>query len=86
MIDEKRSLKPGSAKGVTANPKRLTSQALSFWGGPTLSAATRGALISYARSAAVTAATEAWQREQYPVLALNALRALVVASPDYHTC
>ena len=32
------------------------------------------------------AATASWERDQYPVLALNAMRALVVASPDYQTC
>jgi len=36
--------------------------------------------------AAIDSATADWEREQYPVLAVNALRALVVASPDYHTC
>jgi len=86
MID-KRTLEPGAAKGkVSANPRTLAKQALSFWGGPTVSAATRGALVAYAKSAAVDSATATWEREQYPVLALNALRALVVASPDYQTC
>ena len=51
-----------------------------------MSPATRRALESYAKAAAVDAATASWEREQYPVLALNALRALVVASPDYQTC
>ena len=34
----------------------------------------------------VDAATASWERAQYPVIALNALRALVVATPDYQTC
>jgi hypothetical protein len=34
----------------------------------------------------VDAASREWQREQFPVIALNALRSLVAATPDYHTC
>ncbi len=87
MIDERRALKPSAGKStVSKDPHTLTNQALAFWGGPTVSPATRRALESYARSAAVEAATEPWEREQYPLLALNALRALVVVAPDYQTC
>jgi uncharacterized protein (DUF1800 family) len=86
MIGEKRAAK-ASAKGpVSADPKTLTRQALAFWGEPRVSQATHGALLSYAKSAAVNAATASWEREQYPALALNALRALVAATPDYQTC
>jgi uncharacterized protein (DUF1800 family) len=87
MIDEKRSVKPHAAgKKVAVTPRALANQALAFWGEPTVSPATRQALISYAKSAAVDAAKAPWEREQYPALALSALRALVVASPDYQTC
>jgi uncharacterized protein (DUF1800 family) len=87
MIDDKRAVKPHDVKKkASVDPKALTEQALGFWGGPTVSSATRRALLSYATSAAVNAATEPWEREQYPALALSALRALVVASPDYQTC
>jgi uncharacterized protein (DUF1800 family) len=86
MIDDKRAATTESAKGnVAANPRALAAQALAFWGRPTVSRATHTALVSYAKAAAVDAATESWEREQYPALALNALRALVVASPDYQT-
>jgi len=27
-----------------------------------------------------------WEREQFPVMALNALRSLVTATPDYYAC
>ena len=54
-------------------------------GSPTISPATRRTLDAYARSAAIDAAKEDWEREQYPLLALGALRALVAASPDYQT-
>jgi hypothetical protein len=80
-------VKPHAAgKKVSVNPQALTRQALAFWGEPTVSRATRGALVSYAKSAAIDAARQPWEREQYPALALSALRALVAASPDYQTC
>jgi len=87
VIDEKRALKTGSStrKPAHVDPQALTSQALAFWGDPTVGPATRRALTSYAKSAAVDSASASWEREQYPVLALNALRALVVATPDYQT-
>jgi uncharacterized protein (DUF1800 family) len=86
VIDEKRELKTAATKKpAPVDPQALTRQALSFWGDPTVSPATRRALASYARAAAVDAASASWEREQYPVLAVNALRALVVATPDYQT-
>jgi uncharacterized protein (DUF1800 family) len=85
VIGQQRALNSETVK-VTADPKAMTREAISFWGGPTISPATRAALSDYARAAAIDAATASWEREQYPVLTLNALRALVVASPDYQTC
>jgi uncharacterized protein (DUF1800 family) len=87
MIDDKRKVKPHDPKKMlSVDPSALAEQALAFWGGPKMSSATRRALVSYAKAAAVDAATESWEREQYPALALSALRALVVATPDYQTC
>ncbi len=87
MIDERRELKPNSAKRIASlDAHALTKQALAFWGEPTVSRATHRVLLSYARAAAVDAATAEWEREQFPTLALSGLRALVVASPDYQTC
>jgi uncharacterized protein (DUF1800 family) len=85
VIPTAKTLNPSKAK-VSAKPKVLTEEAIAFWGKPTVSAATREALAAYAQSAAVDAATADWERQQFPVLTLNALRALVVASPDYQTC
>ena len=85
MIVTDKVLNPSTAK-VSKHPKDLTDEAIAFWGNPTVSAATRRALSAYAQSAAIDSATATWERESYPVLALNALRALVVASPDYQTC
>ena len=50
------------------------------------SAQTVAALRSYAQSAGFDAVSAEWELDQYPVIALNALRALVVASPDYQAC
>jgi uncharacterized protein (DUF1800 family) len=87
MIDDRRAVKPHDAKKpLSVDPRALTEQALAFWGGPTVSPATRRALVSYAQAAAIDAATASWEREQYPALALSGLRALVAASPDYQTC
>lgn len=88
MIDDSRRVKGAKvkpAKPPKVKPSDLTRQALAFWGNPTISPATRGALNSYAKAAAVTAASADWELEQYPLLALGALRALVPASPDYQT-
>jgi uncharacterized protein (DUF1800 family) len=85
VIPQKRVLDPGKAK-ASADPATLVRHAIAFWGAPRVSSATRKALQVYAREAAVDAATADWERQQYPALALNALRALVVASPDYHAC
>jgi uncharacterized protein (DUF1800 family) len=85
MIDEKRAINPSGKVKVTANPRRLVKDATAFWGSPTISRRTERELLSYARAAAVDAAGEQWEREAFPALTLNALRALVVATPDYHT-
>jgi uncharacterized protein (DUF1800 family) len=85
MIGSTRALDPQTDK-VPGDPKKMVAQAIDFWGRPTITSATREALAGYATQAAVTSATADWERQQYPVLAANALRALVVASPDYQTC
>jgi uncharacterized protein (DUF1800 family) len=85
MIGQQRALDPSKVK-VKADPKRMTKQAIDFWGKPTISAPGRQTLTAYAQAAAVDSATATWEREEYPVLTLNALRALVVATPDYQTC
>jgi hypothetical protein len=85
MIGEQRALDPSKDK-VRPNPKALTRRALAFWGSPQVSSGTLRALHAYAQAAAVDSATADWERQQYPALTENALRALVVASPAYQTC
>ena len=84
MIQRSDVLDPAKAK-VKSEPRAMTRAAIAFWGGPTLTPATHDALDAYARAAMATATAD-WERQQYPVLIVNALRALVVASPDYHAC
>ena len=84
MIKPGSVLNPAKAQ-VKADPHSMTREAIDFWGGPILSAATQEALRAYAR-AAIGSATADWERQQYPPLTVNGLRALVVASPDYHAC
>ncbi len=88
MIDDSRRIiapKVKPAKPPRVKPAELTGRALAFWGDPTLGPETIRALNSYAKSAAIDAADADWEREQYPLLAEGALRALVTASPDYQT-
>jgi uncharacterized protein (DUF1800 family) len=64
---------------------KLVAQALAFWGHPTLSRETRSVLRRFARES-LAGAHSGWKAKSYPVLVENALRHLVVASPDYQTC
>jgi hypothetical protein len=77
-------LDPGDG-GQPFDAQELVDRALKFWGRPTVSRQTRGALVAFAQ-AALGEADQNWKRTQYPVLAQNALRQLVAVSPDLHTC
>jgi uncharacterized protein (DUF1800 family) len=77
-------LDPGDG-GQPFDAGELVDRALMFWGRPTVSRKTRGALLAFA-NAALGEADQSWKRTQYPVLAQNALRQLVAVSPDLHTC
>jgi hypothetical protein len=91
MIDEDREVKQDETRdrrrtpAPPVDPAAMVDRAVAFWGSPTLGGRTHGALVSYAKEAAIDAATASWERDAYPVLAENALRALVAASPDYQT-
>jgi uncharacterized protein (DUF1800 family) len=84
MIRPRRVLQPAKS-AVSSDPRKLTAEAIAFWGKPELSDATQAALREYARSALDTA-TATWERQQYPALVVNALRALVTIAPDYQAC
>ena len=84
------------AKGGTKDPDAdagtepldagtLVDRAVAFWGSPRLSSQTHGALVDFAERSLAHAGAD-WQRAAYPVLIQNALRQLIVVSPDYQTC
>jgi uncharacterized protein (DUF1800 family) len=66
------------------DPAQLVERAIAFWGSPTVSTQTRGALLAFAQ-AALGDADRTWKRQQYPVLTQNALRQLLAVSPDLMT-
>ena len=72
------------AAALPAEPAALVDAAIKFWGSPTISAPTRGALVGFAQQA-IADADESWKQEVYPVLIQNALRQLIPVSPDYQT-
>jgi uncharacterized protein (DUF1800 family) len=72
------------AASLPADPKALVADAIAFWGSPTLRPATRNALLGFARKAMAEADAK-WKRTSYRSLTANALRQLVVMSPDYQT-
>jgi uncharacterized protein (DUF1800 family) len=79
------SLTDKQAAALPAEPKALVNDAIAFWGSPTLRPATRAALVAFANRAMADADAK-WKRTSYRFLTANALRQLVVMSPDYQTC
>jgi uncharacterized protein (DUF1800 family) len=64
---------------------QAVDEAIAFWGGPTVSQATRDALVRFAGEAGALA-DKKWKIGSYGVLRKNALRMLVATSPDLQTC
>ena len=80
-ICEPAALDPKAKPDVPSEPVALVARALGFWGDPPLSATTRSGLERYA-AGALAAAHAGWEREQFPVLVVNALRMLIAVTPD----
>jgi len=70
---------------LSLDPSKLVDSALGFWGNPTIAAESRQALTNFAATA-LGDADQSWERAEYPVLIVNALRLLIAVSPDYVTC
>ncbi len=70
--------------GEMETASEAVRKALRFWGNPSLSAGTRSELQRFARRVE-SAATDDWQQGAYRALRQNALRILVVMSPDFQT-
>ena len=64
--------------------KEALNKALRYWGKPTLTDKTRKELLRFG-SRVEAVATEDWQQESYRALRQNALRTLIVTSPDYES-
>jgi uncharacterized protein (DUF1800 family) len=69
---------------VPADAAELVRRAEGFWAHPPLSGPVRAGLEDYAGRALATA-DQRWKRETYPALTENALRMLIVSTPDYLT-
>jgi len=80
-----RELKTNVPYDVGETPEAAVDKAVAFWGGPTLTAPTRAALVAFSKRCA-DGADRSWKQRQYPVLRQNALRTLVATSPDFQTC
>jgi uncharacterized protein (DUF1800 family) len=68
----------------TETAKEAVHDALRFWGNPVVSARTRGELERFARRVEEVATAE-WQQGTYRGLRQNALRMLIVMSPELQT-
>ncbi len=80
------NLDPSKApKGRAPDAAGVLAKSLTFWNEPGLSRGTHAALLRFARAALANAGGAQWKRQQYPVLAENALRQLIAVSPDVQT-
>ncbi len=79
--DEIDSDEPYDAKETS---KEALNRALKYWGKPTLTDKTRKELLRFG-SRVEAIAKEDWQQESYRALRQNALRTLIVTSPDYES-
>jgi uncharacterized protein (DUF1800 family) len=69
---------------ATETAAEAVRKALGFWGNPSLSARTSGELMRFARRVEEVA-TDEWQQDAYRGLRQNALRMLIVMSPELQT-
>jgi uncharacterized protein (DUF1800 family) len=75
---------PGQPYDETEQPETAVERALDFWGGPTVSATTRGRLMAFSKRVAASA-DKPYKRRGYFASRQNALRLLVATSPDMQT-
>jgi hypothetical protein len=70
---------------VPNDPDAIVEGALKVVGSPTIRPQTREMLLRFARSS-LAGAQSGWKAKSYPPLVANAVRQLLVSSPDYQTC
>jgi len=81
------ALDPAKALGnQPSTPAALLARALAFWGNPTLSTAMQTVLKQFAARALADAGQDSYRQRTYPTLVENALRQLIVVTPDHLTC
>ena len=74
---------PNTGYPVDETPEQAVEKALAYWGNPTLSAETRAELSRFA-SSCLPLTIQTWERAPLRAYRQNALRHLVVTSPDLH--
>jgi uncharacterized protein (DUF1800 family) len=80
------SLDPERAAGkLPSDPNQLLARALKTTGSPSISRQTRARLRAFARRA-LADAEDGRERATHAVMVFNALRQLIVMSPDHQTC
>lgn len=67
------------------SPGDAVSAALAYWNNPTIGATTINILTDFAQRCEAQADRD-WKKAPYRVMRQNALRSLIVASPDMQTC
>ena len=73
-----------SGYSTTETPQEALDNALAFWDRPTLSTETRNELLRFATDC-IPATLASWELGRMRAYRQNALRHLIVASPDFHT-
>ncbi len=86
---EEQHVDPWPPGGSTYDPSETSQQALSaalsFLGSPTITEETRTRLLQFGDEVAALA-TSNWMKSPYRAMRQNALRLLILTSPDYTTC
>ena len=73
-----------SGWSATETPEQAVAAARAFWDDPALTPETVAELHTMAASLPSNLVT--WQQGPYRAMRQNALRHLIAASPDFHTC
>ncbi len=78
------SLSDGKGPRVPNDPEAIVKGAFKVMGNPTVRPETRSMLLRFAKDS--LAGAKGWKAKSYPPLVANAVRQLLVSSPDYQTC
>jgi uncharacterized protein (DUF1800 family) len=73
------------AYSKTEDAETAVTRAIDFLNNPTVTPATRDALVTFA-AGCLPATMASWEQAPYRAMRQNALRQLIATSPDYQTC